>query len=87
MSSICPVSDSNIALPNMELPNHYKAKPFLKWAGGKTQLVDEFNLRMPKSIIATRTIERYVEPFVGGGAMFFLYREGFYARNNLFRGI
>jgi hypothetical protein len=68
MSSICPVSDSNSVHCNQ-----YQAKPFLKWAGGKTQLVDEFNLRLPKSIIATRTIERYVEPFVGGGAMFFFF--------------
>jgi len=45
-------------------------KPFLKWAGGKTQLLDEFN-RILSSIIKENNIKRYVEPFVGGGALFF----------------
>ena len=41
------------------------AKPFIKWVGGKRQLLPELELRVPKSIDA------YFEPFVGGGAMFF----------------
>jgi DNA adenine methylase len=69
MSSICPIS-----IVNSEFRSKCQAKPFLKWAGGKTQLIDEFNLRLPKSIIATHTIEKYVEPFVGGGAMFFFLK-------------
>ena len=48
-----------------------QAKPFLKWAGGKTQLLDEFSKRLPDGL-ENGTITRYVEPFVGGGA-FFLY--------------
>lgn len=51
------------------------AKPFLKWAGGKTQLLDEFDRRLPRHIINTKTIERYIEPFVGGGAMFFFLKK------------
>ena len=47
------------------------AKPFLKWAGGKTQLLDEIDKRLPKDKIRTGQIETYVEPFVGGGAVFF----------------
>ena len=47
-----------------------KAKPFLKWAGGKTQLLPEVESRLPESI-KTGEIETYVEPFVGGGAVFF----------------
>lgn len=50
------------------------AKPFLKWAGGKTQLLDELTKRLPEHIFKTMTIERYIEPFVGGGAMFFFLK-------------
>lgn len=45
-------------------------KPFLKWAGGKKQLLEEFNKRFPKGLI-TGEIDKYIEPFVGGGAVFF----------------
>ncbi|MDY9922692.1 DNA adenine methylase [Methanobacterium sp.] len=47
------------------------ARPFLKWAGGKTQLLLELEKRLPQSILENGIIEMYVEPFVGGGAMFF----------------
>ena len=42
-----------------------QAKPILKWAGGKTQLLGELLPKVPKSY------SRYIEPFFGGGAMFF----------------
>jgi len=48
-----------------------KAKPFLKWAGGKTQLLDEIDIRLPKKEIESGHIDTYIEPFVGGGALFF----------------
>ncbi len=53
------------------------AKPFLKWAGGKTQLLEELISRFPEEIKERRKIERYVEPFVGGGAMFFFLKNNF----------
>lgn len=46
------------------------AKPFLKWAGGKGQLLDTFQNFYPAELRAGE-IENYYEPFVGGGAVFF----------------
>lgn len=40
-------------------------KPFVKWAGGKSQLLPELVKRIPKPY------ERYFEPFAGGAALFF----------------
>ncbi len=48
-----------------------KAKPFLKWAGGKTQLLGEIDKRLPIDEIRAGQIDTYIEPFVGGGAVFF----------------
>lgn len=48
-----------------------KAKPFIKWVGGKTQLLDQLELRLPGKIQKSGIIEKYIEPFVGGGALFF----------------
>ncbi len=46
------------------------AKPFLKWAGGKTQLLTQFEDFYPTQL-KERKVTRYVEPFVGSGAVFF----------------
>ena len=48
-----------------------QARPFLKWAGGKTQLLAELTARLPQQIKESGVIKTYVEPFVGGGAFFF----------------
>jgi DNA adenine methylase len=53
-----------------------RAKPFLKWAGGKTQLLPEIEKRLPLEL-GIGKIKRYVEPFIGGGAVFF-YVSQFY---------
>ena len=46
------------------------AKPFLKWAGGKGQLLDTFEKMFPQGLIEGK-IKTYIEPFVGGGAVLF----------------
>ena len=46
-------------------------RPFLKWAGGKSQLLGEFGRYLPRAELKERRIKRYVEPFIGGGAVFF----------------
>jgi len=43
-------------------------RPFLKWVGGKTQLLPELIARIPKAW--NRETDLYVEPFLGGGALF-----------------
>lgn len=47
-----------------------KAKPFLKWAGGKTQLLPVIDSFLPETFNKQDEIT-YIEPFVGGGAMLF----------------
>ena len=42
-----------------------QTRPLLKWAGGKTQLLNEIKPKIPKSF------GRYIEPFFGGGALYF----------------
>ncbi len=45
------------------------AKPFLKWAGGKTQLIPFIEKALPKDLIKKKFT--YIEPFVGSGAILF----------------
>ena len=51
------------------------AKPFLKWAGGKTQLITEIEKSLPYEI--TNKKFTYVEPFVGSGAILFWMLDNF----------
>jgi DNA adenine methylase len=60
------------------------ARPFLKWAGGKTQLLKQFSQRLPPEM-KNGEITHYVEPFVGGGAVFFYLGQSFsFDRSSIF---
>ncbi|MBR5830689.1 MAG: DNA adenine methylase [Tidjanibacter sp.] len=48
----------------------YIAKPFVKWVGGKTRLIDSIEQELPLKL-KEGTEFVYVEPFVGGGAVLF----------------
>ena len=47
-----------------------KANPFVKWAGGKRQIIDQIHNYLPKFLESNSEIT-YIEPFVGGGAVYF----------------
>lgn len=50
------------------VPTRDPLSPFVKWAGGKSQLVQALAAHVPGGF------RRYLEPFVGGGALFFYLR-------------
>ena len=52
-----------------------QAKPFLKWAGGKSQLINDIKDALPKEFTSQKFT--YVEPFVGSGAVLFWILENF----------
>ena len=47
-----------------------KAKPFIKWVGGKGQLIEQLEALLPADFTERENVT-YIEPFVGGGAMLF----------------
>jgi DNA adenine methylase len=56
---------ARVVPPTHQVPAH--ATPFLKWVGGKGKLRHALNALMPSGV----ELMRHVEPFVGGGALFF----------------
>jgi len=51
-------------------------KPILKWAGGKGQLLEQIAKHLPQELIEDK-IDCYIEPFIGGGAVFFWVAQNF----------
>ncbi len=54
----------------MKRVDTYQARPFIKWVGGKTQLLDDIKKSLPHNFSQRKGVT-YVEPFVGGGAVLF----------------
>ena len=54
----------------MKRTETYAARPFIKWVGGKTQLLEDIKKSLPKNLSERKELT-YVEPFVGGGAVLF----------------
>ena len=52
-----------------EKQNTVQLKPFVKWVGGKSQLVNELEKMIPTD--GEKVLTRYIEPMVGGGALLF----------------
>lgn len=57
-----------------------KAKPFIKWVGGKNQLLEQFENYYPNEL-RKGTIKNYAEPFLGGGALFFALSQHYKIEN------
>jgi DNA adenine methylase len=53
-----------------------KVKPFLKWAGGKSQLLEQLQNYLPIEL-KKGNLKTYIEPFLGGGAVFFALSQQF----------
>lgn len=61
-----PKPETQRQLPFRKDSSDPRVRPFLKWAGGKSQLLAQFERFYPR-----KPIKRYIEPFVGSGAVFF----------------
>jgi len=64
------VKEQSVFYLNSILTKKMEGGPFVKWAGGKSKLVETILNRVSKHINFDE-IDHYIEPFVGGGAMFF----------------
>lgn len=54
----------------LKLDGELKVKPFIKWAGGKGQLIPIISNNLPAELRDNK-IKKYIEPFIGGGAVLF----------------
>lgn len=61
--------------------NIIDAKPFLKWAGGKRQLLEQFKKYFPKELSEQGKIKHFYEPFLGSGAVFFWVAQNYAIEN------
>lgn len=64
----------------------FYAKPFLKWIGGKGQLLKEIDNRLPE-IVKNDELEYYFEPFVGAGSVFFHLKNNYQIKKSIISDI
>lgn len=65
---------------------NFYAKPYLKWAGGKGQLLKEIDKRLPE-IVKKNELEYYFEPFVGAGSVFFHLKNNYKIKKSIISDI
>ncbi len=56
-----------------------QARPFVKWVGGKTQLISQLDANFPEALKSGK-VTTYIEPFVGGGAIFFHIAQNYHVK-------
>lgn len=49
----------------------YPLNPLVKWSGGKKDEISKFQKYIPDDIVSSKKDTTYIEPFIGGGALFF----------------
>ena len=66
---------------------NFNAKPFLKWAGGKRQLVNEIKKKLPVNFKESKEDLIYYEPFLGGGSVFFYLKNHYKIKKSVISDI
>lgn len=80
MSKSYSISEKQKKVEDLFYEYRVGAKPFLKWVGGKRQLLDQFSELYPNEL-KLKKIKNYYEPFLGGGAVFFDVAQKYEVKN------
>lgn len=62
------------------------AKPFLKWPGGKKNLIPQLKAYFPDDLVKGK-ITTYIEPFIGGGSMFYYIKNNYPVKKALINDV
>jgi DNA adenine methylase len=60
---------NQVGQKSISVETRIAVRPFLKWAGGKSQLLPQIEAHYPQKLL-NGEIDYYIEPFLGGGALF-----------------